>query len=261
MGTVTGGKLDGMAGTTDRCFLCKRSRVPLLVWVGGRLWLRRGYRREVFLDLPLEKRLHVRCLDRADCEAHRKRGRERQRLRNQRPEDAVLRELHPRERGTCRWCGGAIYRRDKQGRIVVDRRRLWHDGREVDPRAEPEPRCIWEYHAQAFTFRDQVYARDGGVCANCGYDHAAAIAAWEATRPSMGAELHEHTAWIDRRPADWHADHIIALEDGGEHALTNGATLCAPCHRIKTAAENSARARRRRRERARDAAQLALVST
>jgi hypothetical protein len=42
----------------------------------------------------------------------------------------------------------------------------------------------------------------------------------------------------------WHADHIAPLADGGAHEALNLQPLCAPCHTIKTAHENSARARR-----------------
>ncbi|NDD75230.1 MAG: HNH endonuclease [Gammaproteobacteria bacterium] len=41
----------------------------------------------------------------------------------------------------------------------------------------------------------------------------------------------------------WHADHITPLADGGAHSVANLQPLCAPCHTIKTARENSTRAR------------------
>ena len=47
----------------------------------------------------------------------------------------------------------------------------------------------------------------------------------------------------------WHVDHIEPLADGGAHDATNMQPLCAPCHTIKTARENSARAARRGRRR------------
>jgi hypothetical protein len=40
----------------------------------------------------------------------------------------------------------------------------------------------------------------------------------------------------------WHADHITPLADGGAHSVSNLQPLCAPCHTIKTARENSTRA-------------------
>ena len=43
----------------------------------------------------------------------------------------------------------------------------------------------------------------------------------------------------------WHADHVTPLADGGAHAVSNLQPLCAPCHTIKPARENSARQPRR----------------
>jgi hypothetical protein len=40
----------------------------------------------------------------------------------------------------------------------------------------------------------------------------------------------------------WHADHITPLADGGAHSVSNLQPLCAPCHTIQTARENSTRA-------------------
>jgi len=41
----------------------------------------------------------------------------------------------------------------------------------------------------------------------------------------------------------WDADHVKALEDGGENRETNMAPTHAKCHRRKTSAENSRRAK------------------
>ena len=40
----------------------------------------------------------------------------------------------------------------------------------------------------------------------------------------------------------WHADHVLPLADGGSNGVENMQPLCAPCHTLKTARENSARA-------------------
>ena len=45
------------------------------------------------------------------------------------------------------------------------------------------------------------------------------------------------------RQSLWECDHVIPSTDGGADALDNLQTLCQPCHRNKTARENSARAR------------------
>jgi hypothetical protein len=46
----------------------------------------------------------------------------------------------------------------------------------------------------------------------------------------------------------WHADHVIALADGGDDTMANVQPLCAPCHTVKTARENSGRPRKGRAE-------------
>lgn len=221
----------------------------------------------------------VRCASRAECWAHRHEAAERRReaakKRNAKPADLPLKPLHEPLGGRCRWCGEAIYRKAKDGRIVVDRRRGWHEGREVDPRAFPEPRCVQEYNAQAFTFRGAIFRRDRGVCASCGRDVHAELELWEQQMRLIRGEWSamreavwdrdEPGGWLDKiRPLqdgeqaavnrflrehprpEWHADHVVPLEDGGEHLLANGQTLCVPCHTVKTAAENEARAARRR---------------
>lgn len=38
----------------------------------------------------------------------------------------------------------------------------------------------------------------------------------------------------DRSGSSLEADHIVALADGGAHALENLQTLCKPCHKSKT---------------------------
>ena len=46
-------------------------------------------------------------------------------------------------------------------------------------------------------------------------------------------------------PAGWHADHVVALADGGSDDARNMQPLCPHCHTLKTALENSARPRAR----------------
>jgi 5-methylcytosine-specific restriction endonuclease McrA len=45
------------------------------------------------------------------------------------------------------------------------------------------------------------------------------------------------------RPGGGHIDHVLPLQDGGEHAFVNLQYLCTLCHGAKTAKENSARAK------------------
>jgi hypothetical protein len=222
-----------MPNRSCSCMVCGRSKVPLVYVVAGRVWLpsgwpwvegarprRRSPGNEAAVSVwPIGRRTQARCLLSAECSRVWEARRERQRQRERLPEDAMLRELRPGVGGECRWCGEPVYRRDPAGYVRVDRRSWWHRGRVVHPDAEPEPDCLGEYLAQAFTFREQVRRRDRGLCAACGRD-------------------------CER--VGWDADHVVALEDGGEHLLANAQTLCKPCHAAKTGRENSARAARRR---------------
>lgn len=54
--------------------------------------------------------------------------------------------------------------------------------------------------------REQLFARDSGVCAHCGA--------------------------VDR---EWQADRIVPACYGGRYALDNMRTLCIPCHKAQTA--------------------------
>jgi hypothetical protein len=45
------------------------------------------------------------------------------------------------------------------------------------------------------------------------------------------------------RPGNGHIDHIVPLENGGEHVWGNLQYLCTLCHREKTSKENSTRAK------------------
>lgn len=70
----------------------------------------------------------------------------------------------------------------------------------------------------------RVWNRAGGCCQSC-------------TRKIMTGEPK-------------HIDHIAPLADGGEHRERNLQLLCVACHRPKTAAENSERARVKRKAKA-----------
>lgn len=240
--------------------VCGRSKVALVYSVQGVLWTwtwpgqptrrREGYAAEHFARLSLRQRTTARCLFTAECTALYEARRARQRQRAGLPEDAVLRELHPPRRGWCRWCGEMIFQLDKDGHVRQNRTgRMWHEARVIHPDAEPEPNCIREYSAQGFTFRDQVFRRDRGVCASCDRDVEAERRAWEAQRPDAAVDYdtwsERQQAWLRLEPR-WEADHIVPLEDDGEHTLANAQTLCQPCHSRKTAWENSGRAAQRR---------------
>ena len=99
--------------------------------------------------------------------------------------------------------------------------------------------CVheWRLRTDAGYLRDNVFARDRGVCAICRVD---AVAAYAELRRSRGTHRIKLLArWglkkISRRSL-WDADHILAVaEGGGECDLDNLRTLCLVCHRRVTA--------------------------
>ena len=86
--------------------------------------------------------------------------------------------------------------------------------------------------------RDQVFARDRGICAVC---HADTIAIYNALKrargPNRAAGLSIYgMKSITSRRSLWDADHIRPVaEGGGQCDLDNLRTLCLPCHREATA--------------------------
>lgn len=86
--------------------------------------------------------------------------------------------------------------------------------------------------------RDQVFARDRGVCALCLADTLAIYAALKRARGSArAAGLSVYgLRTISSRRSLWDADHILPVaEGGGQCDLDNLRTLCLPCHREATA--------------------------
>lgn len=95
--------------------------------------------------------------------------------------------------------------------------------------------------------RDQVFARDRGVCAVCQADTVAIYAALKRSRGAAreaGLSIYGMKT-IHARRSLWDADHILPVaEGGGQCDLDNLRTLCLPCHREATA-ELRLRLRRR----------------
>lgn len=100
--------------------------------------------------------------------------------------------------------------------------------------------CVhqWRLRTDSGYLRDQVFARDRGICAECGVD---AVAAYNALRRARGAAraagLHLYgIKTITARRSLWDADHILPVaEGGGQCDLDNLRTLCLLCHRDATA--------------------------
>lgn len=117
--------------------------------------------------------------------------------------------------------------------------------------------CVhaWRLRTSPSYLRQQVLARDRGICARCTVD---TLAAHRLLRKARGARRQKLLGmWglskLDRKSL-WDADHILpVVEGGGECDLENLRTLCLHCHRVVTAAL------RARRQAARAASPRALV--
>jgi 5-methylcytosine-specific restriction endonuclease McrA len=123
-----------------------------------------------------------------------------------------------RRRGTCRWCNAAV----PKGRFTFC-----------------APACVheWKLRTDPGYLRTQVFARDHGVCANCGLDTEAIRK--DKRKLDYSARRQFEKDWGLRRHL-WDADHIIpVVEGGGECDLSNMRTLCLQCHRAATAALRS----------------------
>ena len=128
------------------------------------------------------------------------------------------------ERGTsgrplCRWC-----RAEVPGR----RRTFCSDT------------CVheWKLRTDPGYLREKVFARDKGVCAECGVDTTGIRR--DVRKLDYAARRRFFREWRLRegsRKSLWDADHIVPVaEGGGQCDLTNMRTLCLRCHREVTAA-------------------------
>ena len=86
--------------------------------------------------------------------------------------------------------------------------------------------------------RDQVFARDRGICQACRADTVAIFAALARARGkarAAGLAFYSMKS-IGARRSLWDADHILPVaEGGGQCDLDNLRTLCLVCHRDATA--------------------------
>lgn len=99
--------------------------------------------------------------------------------------------------------------------------------------------CVheWRLRTDPGYLREQVFARDKGVCAICGIDCRSAYFDLKRARGSHRQKL--LARWglqrISRKTL-WDADHIVpVVEGGGECDLENLRSLCLICHRRQTA--------------------------
>ena len=124
----------------------------------------------------------------------------------------------PSGRALCRWCAIEV----PKGRRTFCSAHCVHE---------------WKLRTDPGYLREQVFARDRGVCAACGADterlrkHFRKLDYRARLRFLKEWKLHE-----DWRRSLWDADHVIPVaEGGGECDLANMRTLCLKCHRAATA--------------------------
>lgn len=126
----------------------------------------------------------------------------------------------PNDLPLCRWCDLEI--------LAKRRRTFCSDYCVHQHRLRTDPGYL----------RDQVFARDRGICALCDADTLAIFNALKRARgPNRlaGLSLYGMKSITSRRSL-WDADHIRPVaEGGGQCDLDNLRTLCLPCHREATA--------------------------
>ena len=124
----------------------------------------------------------------------------------------------PGGRALCRWC---------RSEVPKGRRTFCSDA------------CVheWKLRTDPGYLREQVFARDRGVCAQCGVDTVALRR--DMRRLDYAARRQFLKKWRLRensRKSLWDADHLVPVaEGGGQCDLSNMRTLCLLCHREATA--------------------------
>lgn len=137
----------------------------------------------------------------------------------------------PNGRGLCRWCALEVPR----GRFTFCSQFCVHE---------------WKLRTQPAYLREQVFKRDGGICAGCGVDAGAAARRMRYARGATRKALLTHWGLKRRtRKSLWDADHIVPVaEGGGECDLDNLRTLCLRCHRAATRELRQRRAEKHARD-------------
>ena len=128
-------------------------------------------------------------------------------------------ERGPAGRQLCRWC---------RSEVAKGRRTFCSDD------------CVheWKLRTDPGYLREKVFARDHGVCAQCGVDTIALRR--DMRKLDFAARRQFLKQWKLRegsRKSLWDADHIVPVaEGGGQCDLSNMRTLCLLCHGKATAA-------------------------
>ncbi len=121
---------------------------------------------------------------------------------------------------TCRWCGQPV----PKGRFTFCSAACVHE---------------WKLRTDPGYLREQVFARDRGVCALCGVDTEQLRKDKRKLDYAARRQFEKH--WGPRRHL-WDADHIVPVSaGGGECGLDNMRTLCLKCHRAITVRQRDTR--------------------
>ncbi len=132
-------------------------------------------------------------------------------------------ERGPNGRGICRWC---------QTEVPKGRRTFCSDS------------CVheWRLRTDPSYLRDQVLARDRGLCAVCGLDTLQFYRRFQLVPARKRKALRRQLDMNARRHSFWDADHILPVaKGGGECDLSNLRTLCLWCHQECTVKAQRAR--------------------
>lgn len=120
-------------------------------------------------------------------------------------------------RALCRWCSLEVPR----GRFTFCSGWCVHE---------------WRLRTDPAYLRQQVFARDRGICQICGIDCVEAFRRLKRSRGASRKEmLHYWGLSSLSRKSLWDADHILPVcEGGGECDPRNMRTLCLACHKDVT---------------------------
>ena len=126
-------------------------------------------------------------------------------------------ERGPNGRGICRWCGVEV----PKGRRTFCGGSCVHE---------------WRLRTDPGYLRDQVRARDRGICAICELDTIKFFRRFQKLSAAKRRGLRRRLDIHPGRRSFWDADHIQPVaEGGGECDLSNIRTLCLWCHHDETA--------------------------
>jgi 5-methylcytosine-specific restriction protein A len=127
-------------------------------------------------------------------------------------------ERGPAGRPLCRWCRVEV----AKGRRTFCSEACVHE---------------WKLRTNPGYLRDNVFARDHGVCGKCGVDTVTLRR--DMRKLDFAARRVFLKQWRLRegsRKSLWDADHIVPVaEGGGQCNLSNMRTLCLRCHGDETA--------------------------